>query len=239
MRNHLSDEELVLLYYGEARHRAAAAEHLAACQTCRAACRELESFLGQVEAPMPERDQDYGRQVWARLRPRLEDARRSPWRWPRWAWAGAVAALVVAAFVAGRFWPHPRPPEPLSPQVRERILLVTLRDHFERSEMVLIEVLHAGNGGADLSGEQDRVQDLLASNRLYRQAAAQAGRTGMAAVLDELERVLMEIAHGPARLSPAELDEMQRRIEAEGLLFRVRIIGRGIPQAGRIPKDSS
>jgi hypothetical protein len=37
--------------------------------------------------------------------------------------------------------------------------------------------------------------------------------------------VLLEVAHGPSRLSADELDGVRRRIEEGGLLFRVRVLG--------------
>jgi hypothetical protein len=65
---------------------------------------------------------------------------------------------------------------------------------------------------------------LVASNRIYRQTALRAGETGLANVLDDLERVLLQIAHSPSSLSPAQLQEIDRRIEARGVLFKVRVI---------------
>jgi len=47
----------------------------------------------------------------------------------------------------------------------------------------------------------------------------------VASVLDELERVLVEVANAPDRLSPVETKELARRIESRGLLFKVRVIG--------------
>ncbi len=44
----------------------------------------------------------------------------------------------------------------------------------------------------------------------------------MAGVLDELERVLVEISHAPSRLAPAQVEELQQRLRSEGVLFRIR-----------------
>jgi len=222
---HLTEEQLVLYYYREGEELADVEEHIACCDACRAAYQELESALRRVEAPVPERGEDYGSQVWQRLRPRLEQHRF--WTWPRWAFAGGMAALVVAAFLAGRFWPRPvaQSPQPIAQPVRERILLVAVGDHLERSQMVLLELVNAkGNGKVDISEEQQRAQDLIAANRLYRQTAARSGEPGVASVLEELERFLLEIAHGPSEFSTNRLEEIRRRIEAEGILFKVRII---------------
>ena len=222
---HPTQEQLVLFYYGEARERVTLEEHLAGCQACAAAYRDLQRFLAQMEATVPERGEEYPAQVWARLRPRLSEARPGPWLWKRWALAGAMATLLVAAFLAGRFWPARQPAEPASAQARERILLLAVRDHLERSEMVLVELVNAGSDdGADISTEQRRAQDLVPAGRLYRQAALRAGETSLASVLDDLERLLVEVAHSPSPLSSPELEGFRRRIESGGLLFRIRIL---------------
>ena len=47
------------------------------------------------------------------------------------------------------------------------------------------------------------------------------GDAAMASVLDELERVLVDIAASPSTLSQEDLDQVRRRIESKGLLFKV------------------
>jgi hypothetical protein len=228
---HLTEEQLVWFYYRELEDPAGVEEHLAGCNSCRAAYRELESLLKQVEAPVPERGGEYPSQVWHRLRPRLEP--RSVWAWPRWVLAAAMAGLVVAAFLAGRFWPgQPRPtPQPITQAVRERILLVAVSDHLERSQMVLLELINnRPNGPVDISAEQQRAEDLVTANRLYRQTAASAGEAGLASVLEELERTLVELVHRPAELSSQDFEELRGRIEAQGILFKIRIIDSQVRQ---------
>ncbi len=238
---HATEEELVLWFYGEAADGPALERHLAECDACRAAWDAVRADMVRIESPpAPERNEAYGREVWARLAPRLERERRTPLARlaeallsPRkWAVAGAVAALIAAAFLAGR-WSH-RPAEIVSgvpPQARERILLVAVGDHLERSQMVLLELVNTQPGAAvDISNEQQRAQDLLAANRLYRQTAARAGDAGVASVLDDLERVLIELANSPSRLSSSDFEDLRRRVEAQGILFKVRIIDSKVRQ---------
>ncbi len=230
---HLSEEQLVMLYYGE-EHRAEVREHLEACEECRQACEALRATLAGVDLPVPERGDDYGAEVWRRLSPRLAETRSRGsflhvWLAPRrWMAVAAMAVVVVGAFFAGRFWPRPEAvvTRPVAMQGRERILLVAVGDHLERSQMVLLELVNsrAEDRGVDISGEQRRAQDLIASNRLYRQTAASAGNPGVATVLDDLERVLVEIAHSPSKLSSEEFEDLRRRVEAQGILFKVRVI---------------
>jgi hypothetical protein len=246
---HPGEEQLLLYYYGEARDPAALERHLAACEACRASYRALEQVLAAASAaPVPEPAEDFAARVWQRLRPRLAQRPARAWAaWlhpQRWALAGAMAALLLAAFLAGRFWPRPGThlAQPAPEAVRERILLVAVGDHLDRSQMVLVELVNAPAGAAfDISAKQGRAADLVAANRLYRETAEQAGENGVADVLEELEQVLLEIARGPSELTPAELARIQKRIEAKGILFKVRVIGsqvrererEAIPPAGR------
>ena len=221
---HLSEEQLILHYYGEAD----SGEHLAACPACQSAYEGLERLLstvGSLEAPEPALG--FEGRLWRRV-----EARISPRRWFSWrtlSLAASMAALLVVAFLAGRFSQPPAPvvhPEVAeSPRVRERILMVALGEHLERSQMVLVELANAPKTRSlDISNEREFAEDLLGSNRLYRQAAVSAGEIGLADVLEDLERLLLEIAHSPSRVSSSELEDIQRRMEAQGIIFKIRAV---------------
>ena len=123
--------------------------------------------------------------------------------------------------------------------VRERILVLEVGEHLERSRAALLEVMNAPDedGAIDLSADQERVRDLVAENRLYRLSAIDAGENGMAAVLDDLERALVEIANGPSRVSETEFEHVRGEIDAQGLIFKVGILGETLRQ--RQAKGSS
>jgi hypothetical protein len=232
MSSHLSEEDLVLLHYGELQDPATAQAHLLGCAECRGAAEALGRVLAAVgEGDVPERGPEYGRAVWARVRPRLAESRRPARVLPfvrRLVPVGAIAASLLIAFLLGRA-SHEREDriaQPIPEQARERILLVAVGEHLERSQMVLIELQNAGgNGTVDISSERRWAEELVPANRLYRQAALRAGERGVASVLDDLERVLLEVAMSPDQLSSGALDEIRRRIEAQGILFKVRVIG--------------
>jgi hypothetical protein len=230
---HPREEQLILFHYGEDADRDQTQAHMAACAACRGAYEQLQRVLAAVdEAPVPERSDDYAQMVWAKLRPRLVE-RPAPRRavvFPlrRWVWAAAMAATVILAFMVGRFWPRPQTlhPEQSMGSVRERILLVAVGDHLERSQMMLVELINAEPSDTfDLAREQSRAQDLLANNRLYRQAALRGGDRPVATFLEELERVLADIANRPTPLPAAEFESLRRGIEKNGILFKVRVIG--------------
>jgi hypothetical protein len=238
MHTHLNEDDLVLHYYSEmdARDEARAAAHLAECGTCHGSYIRLQRVLAAVEAaPGPEIADGFERTVWARLQPEL-GGRRSGWlSWfvlspPRLAWMAAIVVLIAGAFFAGRVSP-PRTPEsgtqtPTSAaQVRERVLLVDLSDHLDRSQMMLVELVSAGgDGDVDISTERARAEELVSDNRLYRQTAEATGNMGLATVLDELERILVEVAASPDALSASDLERVRQRIESRGLLFKVRVV---------------
>jgi len=231
--NHLTEEQFVLYYYGEGDGSPAVREHLDACETCRAQYAGLQRVLNVVDSALvPERGANYGSAVWNRLQPSLGWKRQSRmlWLWPvkHWAAAGLVAALVVGAFFAGRYYPKVQTGAQMAKagQVRERILLVAVGDHLERSQAILLEVVNAQPGQPlDVSSERARAGQLVADNRLYRQTAARSGDTRVSSVLDELEPVLLEIAHSPDRLTADEAESLRQRIEGDGILFKVRVAG--------------
>lgn len=251
---HYGEDDLILYFYGEARHRAAIERHLASCAACAAAYRDLAGTLALVSIPdAPERGDQYGLEVWQRIRHTL------PEREPRWwlAWFGAdrlaivaaAACLIVAAFAAGRMWPQTATPagpvvsstapttSPAGRTVRERILIASVADHLDRSERVLTDIMNAPAQG-NISAEQRWATELLDASRLYRQDAMDLGEQSVAAVLDDLERSLVEIVHSPATISAADLEQMRRRIDAATLLFKVRVLGDELRRRDGAPADA-
>jgi len=244
--NHLSEEQLILYYYGEdgpaEAGQAVAAEHLAACDACRELYGSLQRVLNVLDSvPTPERSPEYGAEVWRRVERRLPAARPrllTPWALGsrllgsplRWLVATtAMAGLLVAAFLAGRFYPAPhRQPMQLAAdsQASERVLLVAVGDYLERSQMVLIELANANpKDKLDISAEQERASDLVSESRLYRQTAAHTGDTAVAGVLDEIDRVLLDIAHSPSEVRAADIEKLRARLADQGILFKIRVLG--------------
>ena len=234
---HLSDDDFVLHYYGEMPRadEARAESHLAACHDCRKNYARLQRVMAFVDsAPAVDAPEGFERLAWARLESALQADRRGWFRslalTPAYlAFAAGVIVLVGAAFMAGRMLPKSSAGASESAkaaqQVRERILLVDLGEHLDRSQMVLVELVSADDkGSVDISTERARAEQLLAANRLYRQTAVSTGDVAMASVLDDLERVLVDIAAGPSTVSQDDLDSVRRRIESKELLFKVRVV---------------
>jgi hypothetical protein len=239
---HLTEEELVAYREGETTQREAIADHLTSCTACRTELQRIEVVLSALDhLPVPERGPEYGRAVWQQIAPRLPEKAGRGWgAWlepRRWVAMGAMAAIVMAAFVAGRWTKKPEPGAPAASaaQVRERVLVVAVGEHLGKSEMVLMELANAmppavGQKEINISAEQRRAEDLLDANRLYRETAKQDGDAALASVLDDLERVLLDVAHSPKEVTPAQLENIRQRIEAHGILFKVRVVGQELQE---------
>jgi hypothetical protein len=220
--NHLSDDQLTLLQYGEE----LADAHLDECAECRERYDSLRRVLGLVEMPTPECGAEYGAEVWNRIERQIEKKRsRRRWVVPV---AAALVLVLAGAFEAGRFYQAGRAPA-ADTGIAERILLVALGDYLERSQIVLIELANADpNVALDISLDQERARDLVAENRLYRQTAERIGKAGIASLLEELERVLLEIEHAPSTMGPDELKHLRRRLRDDGILFKMRVTGASV-----------
>ncbi len=235
---HITEEQLVLFYYGDAGDTVSVESHLAQCEQCRAEYRAVQTVLNTVDsAPVPERSPQYGAEVWQRIQKKVGGRKRAGW-FPWWMWVPVAAGALVLAFMAGRMTHKTETPTVASGgQVRERVLLVAVGDHLERSQMVLAEISNApdGKGKVDISDQQKLAEDLIDSNRLYRQTANRTGDSGVADVLDDLERVLLEIANSPSQIDREQLDELREQIKDRGLLFKIRVMGSKVRQEESAP----
>lgn len=239
---HLNEEQLVLhRYHDDGVEAVAAGQHLSDCADCRAQYDTLCRVLALVDdLPVPQRGDDYGTEVWNHLRWRLGRGDRARvWQ------AFAAAAMIALVFFAGGLWwaknhgPAPTRPSTIanSPSTslvtspaktardHDRILLVVVGDHLDSSERMLIELTNAdASRGLDVTAERRRATELVSANRLYRRTAEQHGDARIAALLADLEPVLLELSHADDRLSPDEVASLQKRIDSKELLFKVRVV---------------
>jgi len=241
--SHITDDDLVLYYYSEGKRRPEIERHLDSCSKCAAAYRDIAGTLTMIVEPaVPDRGEQYGLEVWQRIRHQLPEQEISWWRFiertfgaERLVLASAAAVLIVLAFAIGRRSSTPVALEPsvasvpaassaATADLRQRVLIASVADHLDRSERVLTDIMNASEP-QDISAEQRWAEDLLTTSRLYRQDAIDIGERSVAEVLDDLERNLIEIVHSPSRLNGADLEQMRRHIDAAALLFKVRVLG--------------
>lgn len=216
--NHLSEEQLVEGYYDGL--APALQSHLAYCSECESLSRSIAEMLASAnELTVPERGPGYGGEVWARVLPHLPLQKSKASAFRMWLLGTATAALLVFVFVAGMFTEHKRVPVPPAPdKTNQRVLYLSLSDYLDRAQITLTELAHVAD-----PEEQRRARDLLVQNRILKQRTLQQGDTADAALLDDLERVLVQVAHSDAASDPDDLDALRRRINKGNLLFRVRI----------------
>jgi hypothetical protein len=244
---HLSEGELIEQYYSNG--AAGFGRHLEACAECAEAYAALRSDLDAMEfAAPPTRDAAYGEKVWLSIAHSLPvyEARKRSWLnagvWRSLSYAAACALLVVGAFFGGRFWEHRQsnttargtPPsaheqERATPP-KERIVVVVLSDHLDRSERLLVELKHADADSEEIvSPLRDEARSLLAANRICRQNTAKTDDPELASALDRLDHLLGELANQPGGLNAAAVTRLQGEMNADGLLFQVRVLRSRIP----------
>jgi hypothetical protein len=229
---HLEEAELVEHYYEESANMAESERHLKACPVCAKRYAELCRDLDGVATPTPPaRGEDYVEQVWQSIRASLPVYEKPKSSWIRYyrplGWAAACVLLVAVAFVAGRRWERKQASSvavAVDPQARQRVVIVVLGDHLDRSERLLVQLNHADGNDLPALPLRSEARELLASNRLIRQSAMQAGDLYVEASLDRLERLLMELANEPDKLTEADLNRLKQEMNTDGLLFDIRVL---------------
>ena len=247
---HLSEEEMIALVYGEG-DKIAAEWHLEGCAECSKAYAALESDLAEMKfAEPPELDAFYGERVWASLSGSLRayEARKRKWLggglWRGLSYAAACVLLLAFAFIGGRLWEHKRaqnaaainsqqkPQQVVPVPQRERVVVVVLSDHLDRSERLLMELKHADAESPEMvSPLRDEARSLLAANHICRQHARRQDDPELATALDRLDHLLDELANQPGGLNMATLARLQDETNADGLLFEVRVLRSRQPAA--------
>ena len=175
--------------------------------------------------------------------------------WPSAAGAGRGPGRPAGGRVPGRaarrsdrwwWWTARRPPGAAG----ERLLAAALSDHLAQSERILLEIVNRANPTAaalalaapaepgddvDMLDDKARAAGLLDDNRLYRLTAARQGQLALAAVLEDLERVLLDVARGPEELSPEQLAILRERLDDQQLVFKVRVLEARLRELGSRP----
>jgi hypothetical protein len=229
--NHLTEEQLVQHYFAEDANRVMVETHLRICSRCEQVYEEICNILAVHAPEPPAHSPGYGKRLWqlieAPLRP-YPATKRHYFTWPRLMLAGACLLALAAAFIGGSLWQTSRthPSNAANPsQAKERVVLFILDDHLDRSERLLVQLNHAGTEPADLDNSlQTEARQLLPDNRLYRQAISASGDPIMSAALDHLERVLLEVANSPDKLSRADIARIEHEMNTDSLLFQIRVL---------------
>lgn len=234
----VTDEQLLLLHYGELAEAEAVAlrQRMKDDATLAARFAGLCRLLEDIPDDVPEKDAQYGRRTWARVEARLDDVAKKPVRgflfssWPlRFATAAVVLAVVgVTAFQLGR---ESKINELENTQqlvtntgdASARVLNASLQTHMENTARLFTTVSNTSSGvSVDVESEKQWASTLLIANRLYRFAAEQKGQHRVAALLKDMEPILIQLANSDNTLSDAEFEALRQRIVNQDLLFKTR-----------------
>lgn len=162
--------------------------------------------------------------LWERIvaeRARRREAKRVVVLRP-WVWGLGVAALLALGVGIGR-WTAPAAPAPGGgDDVEDLAYRVAATQYLSRTETFLTSFradVRQGDVGARFAGQAG---DLLATTRLMLDSPA-ANDPTLRALLEELELVLVQIAHlGGARPERDEIDFITQSMEQRGVLTRLR-----------------
>jgi hypothetical protein len=210
--------------------------HLERCEACRALDRELRGVLALVDSePVPEAPAGFEREMWARIEPKIAAKRPGflGFELPRWAFAAGAVALAAASFTLGRVWspvavPAPGPSTEVvadAKSIGERLLRSEVEEHLERSQRVLVELANADDSAPFvLASDRAQAADLVAAGRLYRRSAEEMGDGETRDLLEDVERVLVEIANGTDAETSNDLSGVRARISNQDLIFRLRVM---------------
>jgi hypothetical protein len=244
--NHLSKEELIEQYYSK-EPGSGAGKHLDACADCGEAYAELRSDLDAMKfRETPVRDAAYGERVWQLISTSLPVYERRKRNWlgigmmSGLSYAAACGLLVAGAFYAGRIWEqkHQQPIARANPpqaqqsagHPQERVVVVVLSDHLDRSERLLVQLKHADASSEEmLSPLRDEARSLLAANRICQQNMNQEEDPALATALDRLDHLLAQLANRQGGLDAAALSQLQDEMKSDSLLFEVRVLRSRIP----------
>jgi hypothetical protein len=192
--------------------------------------RSLAAMLDEcTNLPVAEPAPGFDARLWRGVAARLPERESGRPRLRLFGFAAAFASLVLAAFIAGRVTTRPAPPitAGLSSQARERVLRISLADHLDRAEILLTNL---SNG---ITPDRGRAGDLVSEGRLLRSALLASGDSGTLALVDDVERFLLEAANEPEHPADAEMTTLRRRIEDDSLIFKIRIIKSNLRTRGQ------
>ena len=241
MSPHLTDADLVLYRQGDAPDGEAVARTWRRAPRAAASSTRSSRVLALVEADSaPEQDASYGVRVWNAIETRLDapaPARRVAWPvswrgWLRWcappaALAGAVAALADGrrAAVVGRAGDAARAAPAPGGSGSGRRARRGRRGPSRAHEPDADRVEQRPRMREDVGDVHAWAEDLASANRLYRQSAALSGDEQIGRLLDDLERVLLEVAHAPDGATPGAdaIESLRGRLDTRGVAFKVRL----------------
>lgn len=246
--NHIGDEQLLLFHYAELDAATMEKVRQAMVDDAALAARyaELAAMLDAVPEPDIERDEFYGRRVWAAIEPQMEKTHTggggAGGAW--WRMAGLAAAFALVAVTAYHFGQVTAPLQPVmtgmpdnSSQAdngtardgKTRVINASLRQHIDSASRLFLEIENAEDMPVvDVEAEKNWAMTLLVANRLYRFAAEQAGQRRVAQVLTDMEPMLIELANSDSTMTDEEFRRLRQRLVNNNLVFKATATSRSL-----------
>jgi hypothetical protein len=99
--------------------------------------------------------------------------------------------------------------------------------HAEQAQMLLRSFRNASAaGGADLSYERERSQELLYQNIVLRREAARGGNANVESTLSQLETILLDIANLPDKPAGEDVRSIKSRMERKNIVAMLQVASR-------------
>jgi hypothetical protein len=198
--------------------------HLHACPDCRARLEEIRKIGNLMQAsasPVPGADFD---KSWREIAAAFEPAphRQFPLlRSPRWLplTAGFLAFFILGVAVA-RLYFFPSRTKTAAPDGSP--FLYSTQDYFAALQPVLSEFSNAPNAGGGDTIDRERIRPLLNNLRLLRLRAGRNRDASLLRLLDDIELVLLEIAHLD-RSDPENTRLLGNLIQEKGIPMKIKV----------------
>lgn len=224
--------------------------HLASCSQCATEYQEMSWTLGvmdQREAPAP--DAAYWKGYWNQLSDRLEpEGRRTvlpAWRnWfpplihpvrPAWISVAAAVLLVATGIYIGQsgFFGRPETGAAMQATVFDPALVAEFNElaasYLERSKMVLMGLDNFNPRLDDpatlnITHQRSLSEELLLQGRLLRSHQVAAADPRLQILIDEIERVLLQVANSRGEDPMWTVRLVQEGIDNNSILLRITLV---------------
>ena len=199
--------------------------HLRACPACSARLEEITEIGGllhRTAAPVPGADFD---RSWRKITAAIQPAPRrqfSFFRAPRWVLltAGFLAVFILGV-AAARLYFFPARIEMAPPAAAP--FLYSAQDYFAALQPILSEFSNAPAANGRAAADRERARLLLNNLRLLKLRAAKSRDASLLRLLDDIELVLLEIAHLD-RSDPENTRLVGALIQEKGISMKIKVL---------------
>jgi negative regulator of sigma E activity len=123
----------------------------------------------------------------------------------------------------------------VTPDVRSGDTQTLTAMHFEKTELLLrafrnVRVAESGSS-AEVAYERKQARQLVLQNMMLRREADTAGDVQVAALLENLEPILLDIANLPAKPAADDIDVIKERVERKNIVALLQVNSTALARA--------